>query len=268
MDKTARKLFDGVSMVRQAQALMKIMVLVMQAIDNPAKLIHPLRKMGVRHLIYGVERKNFQSFGVSIARTAEHVLGDACAPATKEAWYVLIMALGEIMMEDYDEIRAGYTGRLFKKDGSKWRLFYTNLTHDKLVLYKDEDRSKVKEEIDLTLLDSMELEESEQIGNVTRLNAFCFSLTASSLVKSYFCAETEEDLLNWTDELTQRIKAHQRVNRVVETDPKLPQGSDSDDSLDSSTESDASVKRPGSSKSKAAKKIRHLKNALGKKTAK
>jgi hypothetical protein len=28
------------------------MVLVMQAIDNPAKLVHPLRKMGVRHLMY------------------------------------------------------------------------------------------------------------------------------------------------------------------------------------------------------------------------
>jgi hypothetical protein len=85
------------------------------------------------------------------------------------------------------------------QDGSKWRLFYTNLTHDKLVLYKDEERNKVKEEIDLTLLDSMELEESEQIGNITKLNNFCFSLTASSLVKTYFCAETEEDLLNWTD---------------------------------------------------------------------
>lgn len=91
MDKTARRLFDGVSMVRQAQALMyvpffpqpqnnaschfmyvvvsfdqsfdsltslcafapkrKIMVLVMQAIDNPTRLIHPLRKMGCRHLM-------------------------------------------------------------------------------------------------------------------------------------------------------------------------------------------------------------------------
>lgn len=58
---------------------------------------------------------------------------------------------------------------------------------------------KVKEEIDLTLLDFMELEENEHIGSATRLNPFCFSLTTSSLVKAYFCAETEEDLLTWTD---------------------------------------------------------------------
>lgn len=62
-----------------------------------------------------MERKNFQAFGISIAKTVEHILGQACAPATKEGWYVLIMALGEIMMEDYDEIKTGYAGKLYKK---------------------------------------------------------------------------------------------------------------------------------------------------------
>jgi truncated hemoglobin YjbI len=75
VDRLARQLFAGASMTRQAQALMKVMSAVMSALDNPAKLIGPLKKLGCRHLIYGVERKNFQSWGISLAKTFEAVLG-------------------------------------------------------------------------------------------------------------------------------------------------------------------------------------------------
>jgi hemoglobin-like flavoprotein len=75
MDKVGRQLFQGVSMIRQAQALMKMMTFVMAAIDNPTRLVIPLKKSGCRHLIYGVERRNFQSFGIALAKTMEQVLG-------------------------------------------------------------------------------------------------------------------------------------------------------------------------------------------------
>lgn len=75
MDKVGRKLFDGASMANQAQSLMKILKFVMSSIDNPLNLLQPLQKMGVRHLIYGVEKKSFSAFGVSLAKTFEVILG-------------------------------------------------------------------------------------------------------------------------------------------------------------------------------------------------
>jgi hemoglobin-like flavoprotein len=200
MDKVGRQLFQGVSMVRQAQALMKMMSFVMGAIDNPTRLVIPLKKSGCRHLIYGVERKNFQSFGIALAKTFEQVLGpEHATPAVKESWFVLIQTLGEIMMQDYEDIRNGYTGRIYKKDGSKWRMYPTLLTHEKLVLYKDDARERVKEEIDLHLLDGMELETDDLPGRTQKVTPHCFSLTTSGTIKSYFCTDTEDELLQWTE---------------------------------------------------------------------
>jgi hypothetical protein len=42
------------------------------------------------------------------------------------------------MMEDFEDIRAGWKSHLFKRDGSKWRVYPATLTHEKLVLFKDE----------------------------------------------------------------------------------------------------------------------------------
>lgn len=57
----------------------------------------------------------------------------------KEAWYILIQNIGDIMMEDFDEIRAGWPSHVWKKDGSKWRLYPSLLTHERLVLFKNEE---------------------------------------------------------------------------------------------------------------------------------
>lgn len=56
----------------------------------------------------------------------------------KEAWYILIQNMGDIMMEDFEDIRAGWKSHLFKRDGAKWRIYPATLTHEKLVLFKDE----------------------------------------------------------------------------------------------------------------------------------
>jgi hemoglobin-like flavoprotein len=60
----------------QAQALMRTMGMVMQVIDNPIRLLTPLKKLGVRHLIYGVGRKNFQMFGIALSKTMEAIMGN------------------------------------------------------------------------------------------------------------------------------------------------------------------------------------------------
>jgi hypothetical protein len=103
------------------------------------------------------------------------------------------------MMEDYDDLRAGYPGRIYKKDGSKWRSYPTLLTHERLVLYKDEQRERVKEEIDLHILDGMDVEVDDLPGRTQKITNHCFSVTSSGTIKTYFCTDTEEELLEWTE---------------------------------------------------------------------
>jgi len=167
------------------------------------------------------------------------------------------------------------------QEGNKWKLYYTLLTHETLTLYKDETYTKVKETFDLSVLDSMDLEEGEKAGNTPKYNNYCFSVSARGLT-TYFCAESEEDLVAWVEgrlnslikakanttntiiltDLTQRIKAHQRLNRYVDDPSKLSSGSDdSESSLDASSESS----RVGKGKIIAARKVRRLQTVTKKK---
>lgn len=116
----------------------------------------------------------------------------------------------------------------------------------------------MKEETILALVDSLDLEEEDIVGT-TKPNPYCFSLTAGATVKSYYAAESEEELLKWSEEIIQRIRAHQRVNQTTTSE------SDSKDSVGSSEEDNEpkhSHGHHGSAKAIAAKKIGKLKSGL------
>jgi hypothetical protein len=104
----------------------------------------------------------------------------------------------------------------------------------------------------------MDLEED---NSFERPNSFCFSLTSSGTVKSYFCAENEEDLLKWSEELIQRIRAHQRVNQAIgsESESKDTSASSEDDVEDAVPVVDA---RKTTAKQLASKKVAKLKSVL------
>jgi hypothetical protein len=87
-------------------------------------------------------------------------------------------------------------------------------------------------------------------------------------VKAYFAAESEEELLKWSEEIIQRIRAHQRVNQMAisESDSKDSAGSSEDDVIDEHERlrhsKDVSINAQGSAKAIAAKKIGKLKSNL------
>lgn len=214
-DKIGKKLFEGASMANQAQSLMKMLKFILTSIDNPLNLLTPLQKLGVRHLIYGVEKRSFSAFGVSLAKTFESVLGkDEVTPEMKEAWYVLIMKLGEVMMAEYPSARKGWKGVLYcrsRSRGSPWKLRTTLLTHEKLIIYRGQD--KIIEEIYLNIIEDIDIVDDELNATSPSDSSSqqCISIsTAASIM--YFKASNEEEFDKWVEELTVRIRAHQRVN--------------------------------------------------------
>jgi hypothetical protein len=179
-------------------------------------------------------------------------------------------------MDDYDEIRAGYKGELFVKDGNKWRYVYTMLYPDRLCIFKDAERTKIKYEIDVTLLDGMEVEDGEVPGKLAKATPFCFSVTAQGTIKTFFCCNDDDELLYWTEELTERIKSHQRVAQTEQTEKDGVIGADDEDSSDersgsfekrsgSISQFDARAASVARAKEKARKKTEVLKKYIIKK---
>lgn len=225
-DKVGKKLFDGASMANQAQSLMKMLKFILTSIDNPLNLLTPLQKLGVRHLIYGVEKKSFSAFGVSLAKTFESVLGkDEVTPEMKEAWYVLIMKLGEVMMAEYPVAKKGWRGVLYcrsRSRGTPWKLRSTLLTHDKLIIYRGQDYNKVYEEIYLNIIEDIDIVDDDTVGGTTSTDSSsqqCISISTAVTVM-YFKAANEEEFDKWVEELTVRIRAHQRVN-IMDDNPEM-----------------------------------------------
>jgi len=46
-----------------------------RALDNPVGMINTVKKLAPRYLIYGCDRKTFQSFGMALSSALEHVIG-------------------------------------------------------------------------------------------------------------------------------------------------------------------------------------------------
>lgn len=255
-DKVGKKLFEGASMANQAQSLMKMLKFILSSIDNPLNLLTPLQKLGVRHLIYGVEKKSFSAFGVSLAKTFESVLGkDEVTSEMKEAWYVLIMKLGEVMMAEYPNAKKGWKGILYcrsRSRGSPWKLRSALLTHEKLVIFRGQDQSKIIDEIYLNIIEDIDITEDD-LGSPSDSSTQCISISTAASVM-YFKASNEDDFDKWLEELTVRIRAHQRVNL-------LEDGEGSDESRKSNGGSPLSGKPSTSQETK----VRILKQGLQRK---
>lgn len=220
-DPVGRRLFKGASLTVQAQALMRMMKFIMASIDEPVKLIVPLQQLGARHLIYGVTQKSFTTWGVCLTKTLDQTLGsDIMTPETKEAWFTLTQRLAEVMLNEYDNIRSGWSGRLWKK-GKVWKLRYTVLTHTKLFFFRDAEHTKPIGELDLSVLEDMDIIDEDDHRYSGMPSEWAFALK-SHTDASYFCSYNEDEMEVWVEELTQRIRAHQRV-KLTEDSEESPE---------------------------------------------
>jgi len=203
---------------------------------------------------YSVIIYSYQMFGLALAQSFENVLGkEVCTSATKEAWYLLVQSLAEIMTKEYSTIKSGFITPIYHRDNrGKWRLLHAFMNHDKLVLYTDATRKKIKNEWILSHIDALEVVDDA----TTRLeapNPWCFSISLESTVNFYFCAPSEEELDEWTKDLTERISAYQRAGRYAN---------------DSSSGDEDSSEGPVDVKTKAKKRAMKLQKAMKLKAAK
>jgi hypothetical protein len=98
-------------------------------------------------------------------------------------------------------------------EGKGWKRYFAVLTHDSVLLYRDAQRTKLKETIPITNYDELEVieEGDERIHKPTQ---FGFMLLGADSDAKYFCVDSSSGLRFWVQELRVRFSALDRGRHV------------------------------------------------------
>ncbi|GAC28496.1 methyl-accepting chemotaxis protein [Brumicola pallidula] len=98
MDPSLKPLFKG-DMIEQGSKLMTMLDAAVKLLNDPDKLIPALKKLGERHLNYGVKAKHYDTVGAALLKTLEIGLGDEYTVPVKRAWTAVYKILADTMID-------------------------------------------------------------------------------------------------------------------------------------------------------------------------
>ena len=93
-----KKLFSS-DMVEQGRALMKMIGYAVSNLDRIEDIVEPVKKLGIRHIKYGVKAEDYNTVGEALLWTLDKGLGDAFTDEAKEAWTLTYGILADTMMQ-------------------------------------------------------------------------------------------------------------------------------------------------------------------------
>ena len=98
MDPSLRALFHG-NIQQQGNKLMTMLALVVRSLDRPETILEPARRLGERHVQYGVQPHHYATVGQSLLWTLAQLFGPAFTPEVEDAWTAAYMLLAGVMQE-------------------------------------------------------------------------------------------------------------------------------------------------------------------------
>jgi len=232
---TARRLFAEHDLQKQGSALVRMIAFMVKGLDDPDSVVRPMRELGGRHVVYGVERQDFLQFAKSFVETLQQILGKERLDAeAQRAWFDVLHAMTELLLDAGATARAGFHGVLLKEGtGGQWKKLYAHLTLDTLFLYADAKLKKLKGRYPMSNVDEIAFPSSLQ-ANAFKL--VCPVTPFTLLV----AAESKAALDEWITEVTWRLAA---LNRVYS------------ESVDSDTDGEASASGGDGSASLSSKRV-------------
>jgi hemoglobin-like flavoprotein len=97
-DPSLRKLFQG-NMAQQGMRLMTMIGAAVDLLDEPETLVPTLRKLGARHVNYGVRDEHYDTVGTALLHTLKQGLGKAYTEEVNAAWSALYRVVSTTMMD-------------------------------------------------------------------------------------------------------------------------------------------------------------------------
>lgn len=98
IDPSLRKMFTG-DMAAQRQKLLAALALVVRSLQNPEKILAPVKQLAVKHVDYGVLPMHYTFVGNALLRTLKKGLGADFTPELCDAWVEAFRMLAKIMKD-------------------------------------------------------------------------------------------------------------------------------------------------------------------------
>jgi hemoglobin-like flavoprotein len=93
----SKPLFQNTNMDRQKQNLLGSLNFIVENLENPGALTEYLKKLGARHIRYGVKTEHYAWVGDSLLKTFAHFFGDKWTPELQEQWTNAYGAVVDLM---------------------------------------------------------------------------------------------------------------------------------------------------------------------------
>ncbi|MBL0728119.1 globin family protein [Piscinibacter sp. HJYY11] len=97
-DPSLRRLFQG-NMAQQGDRLMNMIAAAVELLEEPDSLLPALRKLGTRHVNYGVRDEHYATVGAALLKTLKQGLGEAYTEDVHAAWVALYGVVSETMID-------------------------------------------------------------------------------------------------------------------------------------------------------------------------
>jgi hemoglobin-like flavoprotein len=103
LDPSLRPMFKGDART-QGQKLMSTLALVVRGLQRPEQILPAVRRLGERHVSYGVEPAHYDTVGAALLWTLSQGLGDRFTDDASAAWTAAYTMLAELMQEAASQV--------------------------------------------------------------------------------------------------------------------------------------------------------------------
>ena len=100
VDPELRRLFKD-DLIEQGRNLTAMLSVAAANVGKMEKITVALRQLGKRHVVYGVEAKDFRTVEDALLFALEHALIDVFTPEVKAAWQAAYALLSSTMLEAF-----------------------------------------------------------------------------------------------------------------------------------------------------------------------
>ncbi len=98
LDPSLRRLFHG-DMKQQGDKLMTVLAFAVAGLSKPETILGPVRRLGERHVQYGVQPHHYATVGEALLWTLAQLFGPAFTPEVEAAWAGAYGLLAGVMQE-------------------------------------------------------------------------------------------------------------------------------------------------------------------------
>lgn len=102
IDTSAARLFARVDMPAQRAKLAQSLAVLVNAVDDPDRLLPTLGALARRHVRYGIEVHQFDSVGDALLWALADTLGEEFTPQVREAWAQAYALIASVMKRAVD----------------------------------------------------------------------------------------------------------------------------------------------------------------------